>query len=162
MNKLGIEIKLEDRQTVIYMNGKKINEEDLQSETSSKAVSKLSSIANNKELYKFGERLIDYYRKNYNVILSSRDIMKMYPKTSYHFFIVASLEERISRKFIQYNGKIKKEEIENTIKQRDEIQEKTGYYKIYKNTIKIDVTNCKSAKESCEKLLDYIKIEANV
>ena len=31
---------------------------------------------------------------------------------------------------------------------RDELQKKSGYYKIYPQTKIIDVTNCKSAKES--------------
>ena len=31
MKKLGIEIKLENKETVIYMNGKKVDEKDLQS-----------------------------------------------------------------------------------------------------------------------------------
>ena len=88
--------------------------------------------------------------------------MKMYPNTTYHFFITASLEERINRKYIQYNGKIKKEDIIKTIQERDEIQEKSGYYKIYKNTKVIDVTDCENAKESAEKLLENIKVEVNI
>ena len=162
MNYLGIEVKLENRETVVYLKGKKIKEEDLQSQESSLAVSKVSSVADNSKLYKFGKNLIDNFRENYNIILSSRDIMKMYPDTTYHFFITASLEERINRKYIQYNEKIKKEDIENTIKERDKIQEKTGYYKIYKNTKVIDVTGCKNAKESAKKLLENIKIKVNL
>ena len=134
----------------------------MQSQESSLAVSKVSSIADNSKLYEFGKNLIDNFRENYNIILSSRDIMKMYPDTTYHFFITASLEERINRKYIQYNEKIKKEDIENTIKERDKIQEKTGYYKIYKNTKVIDVTGCKNAKESAKKLLENIKIKVNL
>ena len=140
MNDLGVEVKLEDRETVIYLNGEKINEAELQSEQSSMAVSKVSSIADNSKLYEFGKNLIDNFRKDYNIILSSRDIMRMYPDTTYHFFIRASLEERINRKYIQYKGEISKEKIKETIETRDRIQEKTGYYKIYENTKEIDVT----------------------
>ena len=75
MKKLGIEIKLEDRETVIYMNDKKINEKDLQSRQASIAVSKVSNVADNTKLYEFGKKLIDEYRKDYNIILSSRDIV---------------------------------------------------------------------------------------
>lgn len=160
MNTLGIKVKLENRETVIYINDKKIDENDLQSNESSIAVSKIANIADNTKLYEFGKNLIDNFRKKYNIILSSRDIMKMYPDTTYHFFITANLEERIKRKFIQYNGKLEKEEIKKTIEERDEIQEKTGYYNIYKNTKVIDVTNCKNASESCKKLLENIKVEA--
>ena len=42
MKDLGIEIRLEDRETVIYMNGNKVEEKDLQSEKASIAVSKVS------------------------------------------------------------------------------------------------------------------------
>ena len=53
MKDLGIEIKLEDRETVIYMNGKKVEEKDLQSQKASMAVSQISNMANNEKLYKF-------------------------------------------------------------------------------------------------------------
>ena len=159
MKKLGIEIKLENRETVIYMKEKKISQEELQSKKSSIAVSKVSNIANNEKLYKFGKDLIDKYRKNYNVILSSRDIVKMYPDVTYHFFIDASLEERTNRKYMQYNKEIPKEQIKEMIKLRDELQEKSGYYVIYPQTKILDVTNCKSAKEAEELVLESMKRE---
>lgn len=157
MKKLGIEIKLENRETVIYMNGKKVKEKDLQSKQASMAVSKVSNTANNTKLYKFGKKLIDGYRKDYNIILSSRDIVKMYPDVTKHFFIDASVEERTNRKYMQYNKEIPKEQIKEMIQARDELQEKSGYYKIYPQTKKIDVTNCKSARESAQKVLENIK-----
>lgn len=158
MRQLEIEIRLENRETVIYRKGKKIEEKDLQSDKSSIAVSKVSNIANNEKLYQFGKSLIDEYRKKYNVILSSRDIVKMYPDVTYHFFIDASIEERINRKYRQYNKEITKEKIRKMIQERDELQEKTGYYKIYPQTQIIDVTKCKTAKESAEKVLQKIGI----
>ena len=157
MRDLGIEIKLEDRETVIYMNGKKIEEKDLQSQQASMAVSQVSNIANNEKLYKFGKALIDGFRKEYNIILSSRDIVKMYPDVTYHFFIDASLEERTNRKFIQYNKEIPKEQIKEMIEKRDQLQEMSGYYKIYPQTKKIDVTDCKSVEESVKKVLENMK-----
>ena len=157
MKELGIEIKLEDRETVIYMNGKKVNEEDLQSQKASIAVSQVSNIANNEKLYKFGKALIDGFRKDYNIILSSRDIVKMYPDVTYHFFIDASIEERTNRKYMQYNKEIPKEKIRKIIEERDELQEKSGYYKIYPQTKIIDVTNCKSEKESAKLVLENMK-----
>ena len=39
----------------------------------------------------------------------------------------------------------------------NELQEKSGYYKIYPQTKIIDVTNCKNAKESAQKVLENIK-----
>lgn len=157
MKKLGIEIKLENRETVIYMNEKKVEEKDLQSKQASMAVSKVSNTANNSKLYEFGKKLIDGYRKDYNIILSSRDIVKMYPDVTKHFFIDASIEERTNRKYMQYNREIPKEQIKEMIQARDELQEKSGYYKIYLQTKKIDVTNCKSARESAQMVLENIK-----
>lgn len=157
MEKLGIEIKLENRETVIYINGKKIDEEELQSMQSSMAVSQVSNVAQNEKLYKFGKKLIDSFRKDYNIILSSRDIVKMYPEITYHFFIDASLEERTNRKYMQYNKQIPKEEVKELIRKRDELQEKSGYYKIYPQTKKIDVTNCKTVEESVEMVLNNMK-----
>lgn len=55
--------------------------------------------------------MIDEYRKNYNIILSSRDIVKMYPDVTRHFFIDASIEERTNRKYMQYNKEIPKEQL---------------------------------------------------
>lgn len=157
MQKLGLEIKIENRETVFYINGQKIEEKDLQSKETSMAVSKVSNIADNAKLYEFGKNLIDLYRKDYNIILSSRDIVKMYPNVTYHFFITASLEERIKRKYMQYSKKIPMEKIKSMIEQRDELQEKSGYYKIYPQTIKIDVTNCKDVEESTKKVLENMK-----
>lgn len=157
MKELGIEIKLEDRETQIYMNGQKIDEKDLQSTQSSMAVSKVSNTANNQKLYEFGKKLIDEFRKEYNIILSSRDIVKMYPDVTYHFFIDASIEERTNRKYMQYNKEIPKEQIKEMIEERDQLQEKSGYYKIYPQTKVIDVTNCKNAGESADLVLENMK-----
>lgn len=157
MKELGIEIKLENRETKIYMNGEKIDEKDLQSKQASMAVSKISNEANNEKLYQFGKELIDGFRKDYNIILSSRDIVKMYPDVTYHFFIDASIEERTNRKYMQYNKEIPKEQIKEMIQNRDELQEKSGYYKIYPQTKVIDVTKCKNAEEAAILVLENMK-----
>ena len=81
----------------------------------------------------------------------------MYPDVTYHFFIDASIEERTNRKYIQYNKEISKEEIRATIQARDELQEKSGYYKIYPQTKIIDVTDCKSVEQATEMVLENMK-----
>ena len=162
MKQINLEVKLEDRETVIYVNGKKIDNEQLQSEKSSLAVSAVSNVADNKKLYEFGEKLIDSFRENYNVILSSRDIVRMYPKVTYHFFITADLEERVRRKYIQYKEKIPIEQIQKTIVTRDELQRKSGYYDIHSISQVIDVTECKTVAKSTEEVLKHIKIKATV
>ena len=157
MKELGIEIKLEDKETKVYMNGEKIDEKELQSKQASMEVSKVSNTANNEKLYKFGKELVNQFRKRYNIIFSSRDIVKMYPNVTYHFFIDASIEERTNRKYMQYNKEVPKEQIKEMIQKRDELQEKSGYYKIYPQTKIIDVTNCKSAEESAQLVLENMK-----
>ena len=37
------------------------------------------------------------------------------------------------------------------------MQEKAGYYKIYDNTIKVDVTDCKTVEKSTMRVLKHIK-----
>ena len=43
-------------------------------------------------------------------------------------------------------------EVRKNIIKRDKLQKLAGFYKIYPNTITVDVTECKSAKESAEKV----------
>lgn len=157
MDKLKVELKIENRESVIYVNGIKIEEDNLQSKEASMAVSIAGGSADNTHLYVFGKNLIDRYKEKFNVIVSGRDLMKIYPDLDYHFLITASLEERIKRKMIQYRNNANYEEIKQNIIMRDELQEKSGYYKVYENTIKLDVTNCKSAKESAKEVLKFIQ-----
>ncbi len=156
MEKLKITILIENRDTVIYIDGKKIEETHLQSAKSSLAVSEVSSVADNQSFYLFGRKIINEFKEKYNVIVSGRDLMKIYPDLDYHFLITASLEERIRRKSIQYNGKINLEELRQNIIKRDELQEKSGFYQKYDKTIVVDVTDCKNVLESTKEVLKYI------
>ena len=158
MNKLGVEFKIENRETVIYINSKKIDDEVLQSKDASMAVSIAGGSADNSAFYGFARSLIDMYKQKFNVIVSGRDLMQIYPNLDYHLFIEASLEERIQRKLKQYGDNANYDEIKKNIVARDELQEKAGYYKIYDNTIKIDVTDCKTVEESTKKVLQEIHI----
>ena len=143
MDKLKINIEIENRESVVYVDGVKMNEKALQSEKNSIAVSIAGANAQNEKFYQFAHQLIDKYKEKANIIVSGRDLMKIYPELDYHFFITASLEERIKRKMIQYGENSDYEDIKKNIVARDKIQQEAGYYTIYANTIQIDVTDCK-------------------
>ena len=157
MDMLKVELKIENRESVVYVDGKEINEDNLQSDATSLAVSKIAKDADNSKFYAFGKELIDVYKKQYNLIISGRDLMKIYPELDYHFFVTADIETRVDRKMHQYtNEKITREELKRHIEERDSLQEQAGFYKRYDKTIDVDVTECKSAEESAMKILENI------
>lgn len=155
-----ISIKIEDRETVVYAHGKKIEEKDLQSLENSIAVSKISGMTNNENAYKIVKNYIDMYKKEYNVIFSGRDTANIYPNLDYHFFITADIDKRVEWKSSQYKNETSKEIIRDNILKRDKLQEETGYYKKYDNTIIVDVSDSKSIKDSTKMVAKNI-IEAN-
>lgn len=158
MDKLKLKIELENKETVVYIHDKKVKEEDLQSLETSMVTSKISNVANNDKLYEFGRNIIEKFKQKYNVILSSRDIVNMYPKVDYHFLLIADIDERVRRKISQYKGKITEEELKKHIEERDKLQQESGYYKIHPITKVIDVTNYKTPEDTMNKLLEYINI----
>ena len=157
MDDFKVEIRIEDRESKIYIDGKIVDEEELQSKASSLAVSVIGGIADNSKLFEFARNLIDELKQENAVIVSGRSLMEIYPDLDYHIFISASLEERVKRKCIQYKEKERKASVKRNIKIRDRLQKIAGFYKIYPNTIKIDVTECKSVEESTDKVLENIK-----
>lgn len=159
MDDLKVELRIEDRESKIYIDGKLADEEELQSKASSLAVSIIGGIADNTKLFEFSRNLIDELRKENNVIVSGRALMEIYPKLNYHLFITASLEERVKRKCIQYKEKNTKSSVKRNIKIRDRLQKMAGFYKIFPNTIKIDVTDCKTIEESTDRVLENIKFK---
>lgn len=156
MDENKVEVRIENRESLIYIDGKLADEEELQSKASSLAVSVVGGIADNTMLFEYARNLIDELKKENDVILSGRAIMKIYPEVDYHLFITASLKERVNRKCIQYKDKEKSKEVKRNIIIRDILQKIAGFYKIYKNTIKIDVTECKSVEESTRKVQLFI------
>lgn len=157
MKTLNVEIKLENNETVVYVNGKKIDEEELQNEKTSMAVSIAGNVANNENLFKFARNIINKFKEKYNVIVSGRALIQIYPELDYHFLILADLDERVKRKAIQYDGNVNLEELRKHIETRDALQEKSGFYKVYDKTIKVDVTDCKTIEESTNKVCNYIE-----
>lgn len=162
MDENKVELKMENRESIFYINGELADEEKLQSKASSLAVSLIGGIADNTKLFEYARGLIDELRKENNVIVSGRALMQIYPALDYHLFITASLEERVKRKCIQYKEKEDIKAVKKNIKTRDFLQKLAGFYKIYPNTIKIDVTECKSVEESTNKVLEYCKIESKI
>lgn len=162
MDLFGIEIKIENRETVFYQNGIKLQETDLQSKEASLDVSKIGGSANNQHLFEFARELIQKLKQNHTIILSGRKLLEIYPKIDYHFFITASLEERVNRKCTQYNDKASREEVEQNIVRRDALQEKAGFYQISPKTIVLDVTNCETVEESTKMVLEQIYSKNNI
>lgn len=159
MDMLKVEFKVENRETVVYVDGKKIDEEKLQSKRASMAVSVAGGSADNTKLFSFCKNIINEFKEKYNVILSGRALMSIYPELDYHFFITASLDERVKRKASQYGENANLEELREHIMLRDELQKKAGFYDLNEKTIQVDVTDCKNVKESTDKLLEYINKE---
>lgn len=155
-----ITINIENRQSVVYAHGKKIEKKELQSLENSMAVSKISNIANNDNAYKLVKEFVDGYKQKHTVIFSGRDTMQIYPELDYHFFIIADINKRVEWKSEQYDNEINKKEIKDNILKRDELQEKSGYYQIYDNTIVVDVSDSKSIEESTKMVAENI-IELN-
>ena len=127
MDYLKVNIKLENNETIIYIDNEKIDEEEIQSKKASMAVSSVAGGADNKNLFIFAKNLINDLKEDYNVIVSGRSVMKIYPECDYHFFVIADLEERVRRKCIQYNNTESKEEIRENISKRDELQKQAGF-----------------------------------
>lgn len=157
MDTLKVKFEIENGETIIYVNNQKIDDEKLQSEKASLAVSIAGLNADNSHLYLFARNLIDMYKEKYNIIVSGRDLMNIYPNLDYHLFITADLNERVKRKMIQYGEDANEQEVKENIEKRDNLQKQAGYYKIYDKTIVIDVTDCKNVEESTKKVLEHIK-----
>ena len=162
MDILNIQIKLENNETILYIGNEKIDEEAIQSKEASMAVSSVAGGADHKSLFAFAKSLINNLKEDYNVIVSGRSVMKIYPDCDYHFFIVADLEERVRRKCMQYNNKETEDEIRKNISKRDELQKQAGFYEYSPITIEIDVTNTKSVEESTKLVLEKIKLPLTI
>ena len=158
MDLLNIEIRIENGETCFYVDGKKADENLIQSKEISMAVSSIGGKAKEESLYKFAKELIDNLKKRYNVIISGRDLMRIYPDCDYHIFVTADLETRVSRKSFQYkNDDI--ETVRKNIIERDKLQKEAGYYDLYDITKVVDVSECKNVEESTEKVLDALDLD---
>lgn len=157
MKKLNVEFKIVNMQTVIFIDGKEMNQEEIETMENSMDVSKVASKSDNNALFKFANNIIKEYNTKYNVIVSARDLVEIYPEMDLHLFITADIEERIKRRYNQYKGKYSIEEIKNIILTRDELHNKAGFNKKCNKTVTLDLTDCKNANESAKKALNVIK-----
>ena len=161
MKNLKVEFKIENGITQIYIDNEKIDENKIETMDNAIGVSKFASTNDNKNLFLFARNIIEEYRKKFNLIVSGRNLIQIYPEMNIHLFITASLDVRIQRRFNEYNGKYSLEEVKNIIEQRDKIHEKAGFNNVSDITEKIDLTECISAKESAIKVLNVLK-EKNI
>ena len=85
------------------------------------------------------------------------DLFKKIKKIGFKTVLLSNnTEERVKRKYTQYKGEESIESIRENLIQRDKFHEESGFYKTFENTTILDVTDCKSAKESAELLLKTI------
>lgn len=157
MKKLKVEFKIENKMTEIYIAGNKISEDIIQNAHNAVEVSKMANTSNNSHLFTFARNIIEQYKQKYNIIVSARELLDIYPNMDCHVFVTASLEERIKRRYAQYNGKYTVEEITKIIESRDKLHEQSGFNKKGAKTITVDVTESKNAKEAAEKILKTAK-----
>ena len=160
MKLLNIDFKIKDKMTVIYINGDEISDDKIQSMENSLDVSEIASKVDNKALYEFARNIIEKYRENFNVIVSGRDLVEIYPDMTCHVFVTADLEERVNRRYEQYEGKYSKEEIRDIIIKRDEIHKNAGFDRVGNKNINFDVTNYTNANQSTAQLVNKL-IEEN-
>ena len=157
MDYFKIQIKIENNETIIYQGDEALEEELLQSKEVSLAVSSLGGKANEGAAIDFLRNLVKDLNSKYNLIISGRGIMKLFPETHYHLFIIAELDVRAERKHKQYPestlGEVRKNIIE-----RDMLQKRAGYYDLHEISQIIDVTECKSVKESTDKVLSVLDL----
>ena len=156
MKKLNVKFEIENSMTVIYINNRKITEDEIETTQNAMNVSKLISQGDSKAFYEYAGKIIDYYRKQYNVVVTARNLVNIYPDMTYHVYVTADINERVERRYKQYNGKYSKEEIKEMILKRDKIHEKAGFNKKFERSIDVDITECKNAKESAKKIFNKL------
>ena len=157
MQMLKVEFKIENNITEVYIANNKICEDEIQNMQNSMSVSKIASTNDNHSLFEFARKIIENYHQKYNIIVSARDLVDIYPDMDCHVYVTASLEERTKRRFKQYNGIYTMDNIREIIVERDSIHEKAGFNKTCQNTIRVDVTDCINAEESARKILKFAK-----
>lgn len=157
MDYFKIEVKIENNETIIYCENEKLDEELLQSKEISLAVSSLGGKTNEGTAIEFLRNLVKDLSEKHTLIISGRGIMKLFPQTDYHLFIIADTDVRAERKHMQYPN-IPLEEVRKNIIERDMLQKRAGYYDLHEISQVIDVTECKDVKESTNLVLKELDL----
>ena len=166
MKDLKVEFKIEDKKTAIYIDNKKIDEKEIHTLNNDMGVSKMAGKVNNEVIYKFAKELVDKYRKKYNLILSARDLINIYPDMTCFVYVTCDLKERVNRRYSQFEGKVSKKDLKEYITKRDELHKQSFQTEGFERTINVDVTKCKNAEESTDlvikKMLEKNYIDSSI
>ena len=155
---IDIEMKNENEQQQIYLNGENVSKEIRNKEVSA-FVSPVSSIPEVREL------MVDLQRKmaqNADVIMEGRDITTVvFPNANVKIYLDANVEERAKRRFKENQEKglnMTYEEVLEAIKLRDynDMHKKVGALKKAGDAIVVDSTNL-TIDQVVEKIKDIIK-----
>ncbi len=162
LKKLGVSFKIEDKVTKVFIQDREVTEDELQTLENGFDVSKFASSTDNTQLFQYAAMLVEMYKKQYNILLSGRNVVKMYPNLDLHIFIKCDIDLRVERRYKQYKGKYSREELKKIIIERDEIHNKAGFNELTDKSVVIDISNCKTAKQSTDLVYEEIKKHINI
>lgn len=157
MRSLNVNFKIQDNQTKVYIGDEEVEANELETEENAMDVSKIASQTDNKAFFTFAHNFIQEYSKTYNIIVSARDLVEIYPEMDLHLYVTADLDKRIERRYNQYNGKYTREQIAESIKTRDNIHKDAGFNKKCDRTVALDLSDCENSEQSAQKALEIFK-----
>lgn len=156
-NSINIELTVDAK---VFLDGEDVTDL-IRSKEVTNIVSQISSIP------EVREKMVDIQRKmaeKHDAILEGRDITTVvFPNANYKFYLDASLEERIQRRFKQNEEKginMTYDEIAENIKTRDynDMHKPVGALKRTSDQIYIDTTNV-DVSDVVTKILDIVRNE---
>lgn len=157
MKKLNVRFEIENSRTVIYIDNREVTSKEIETNENAIGVSNLISKGNSKALFEYAGKIIDYYRQKYNIVVTARNLVAIYPNMTAHVYITADLDERVRRRYKQYQGKFTEDEIRKMIIKRDKIHEEAGFNAKCDRSVEVDITDCKTASQSAKKIYDSLK-----
>ncbi len=149
-----------DNDTMIYLDGKKCNKEDLGSPVVSNTTPLISCKPFVREFVRKIQR--GAAKASKDIIVEGRDIgTVVFPNADFKFFVDASLEERSKRRMHEYqmtNPNITLGEVQTALDKRDKEDEHRDISPLIKaaDAIVIDTTNT-SVEEAVEIMVNVIK-----